>query len=166
VSAVRPRDDPRALQGHRAGFVTRATADVIDIVLVVVLWVGALWFVGLMRFLVHPRRGIRVPQVPSAITFTCVALLAIAYLGLHVAATGRTFGKRFTGLRVRTSSGDRVGTPRALLRAAVSVIFPIGFLLVLFSERNRSVADIVAATAVVYDWGLSPTVPAGPAAPS
>lgn len=168
MTSTRIGGDARALQGHRAGFVTRAVADGIDAVLVVVLWFGGLWFAGMVRFLFRPRHGLHVPQVPSGVAVVCVVLLAIVYLTAFVAATGRTLGKRFGGLRVSTSHGTRVGAARAFLRSTLSVLVPIGFLWVLVSERNRSLADIVTGTAVVYDWGLTwtPAAVEPPASPA
>jgi uncharacterized RDD family membrane protein YckC len=39
------------------------------------------------------------------------------------------------------------------------VVFPIGLMWVLVSSRNRSVADIILGTAVIYDWGLVTPAP-------
>jgi uncharacterized RDD family membrane protein YckC len=44
------------------------------------------------------------------------------------------------------------------VRAVVCVVFPIGFLWLLFSQRNQSVYDIWLSTSVVYDWRLPPHV--------
>ena len=166
MTSSRIGGDARAMQGHRAGFVTRGAADTIDVFLIVILWFGGVFFVGLVRFLFRPRNGFHIPQVPGAVAGACVVLLAIVYLTTFLATTGRTLGKRFTGLRVTTSTRARVGAARAFLRSAVSVVFPIGFLWVLVSERNRSVGDILAGTAVVYDWGLTAPAMAEPSASS
>jgi uncharacterized RDD family membrane protein YckC len=56
------------------------------------------------------------------------------------------------GLRVRRQDGAHVGLLRALLRAAVCVLFPIGLLWVVVSSGNRAVQDLLLGTAVSYDW--------------
>lgn len=43
------------------------------------------------------------------------------------------------------------GAGRALVRAVVTVVFPIGVLWTLVSRDTRAVGDVVAGTAVVYD---------------
>jgi len=159
VTSTRIGGEARALQGRRAGFVTRATADAIDAIFVVILWFGGVWFVGLVRFLFRPRNGLHLPQVPGGVAGVCLVLLAIVYLTAFIAATGRTLGKRLSGLGVIASSGKRVGATRAFLRSVISVVFPIGLAWVLVSARNCSLADIAARTAVVYDWGLTTATP-------
>ena len=154
----------RAIQGQRAGFVTRLAANVIDMVVVAITWVGFLLFITLARFIAHPLRGWHLPQPPTWESGLTISLLAIVYLTIGWSGTGRSIGKRMAGLRVHGNWGVQLGTGRALCRAALYVVFPIGFLWVLISRKNKSLYDILLATSVVYDWGLrSHTPPARPA---
>lgn len=66
--------------------------------------------------------------------------------------TGRSYGSLLLGLRVRGVHGRRLGWPRAVLRAALCVVFPAGLLWVAISPRRRSVQDILLRSVVVYDW--------------
>jgi uncharacterized RDD family membrane protein YckC len=148
------------MQGRNAGFVTRLTANVVDGVLLTVTWVGAVLFIGLVRFVAHPLRGFQLPAPPTWVSGLTLCALAILYFTITWGGSGRSVGKRTAGLRVTGPAGRPVGAGRAFLRATLCVVFPIGFLWLLVDRRNRSLYDIVLSTAVVYDWGLPPHAPA------
>ncbi|UNO44390.1 RDD family protein [Streptomyces sp. MST-110588] len=78
--------------------------------------------------------------------------LAVVYLAVSWSVTGRTAGGCWMGLRVVHRSGRQLGPGRALLRAVLCVMFPLGLLWVPLSRRDASVADVLAQSAVVYDW--------------
>ena len=65
-------------------------------------------------------------------------------------------GKQLAGLRVVDRVGRRLSVWRALARAVLYVLFPIGLLWVLASRRNASAQDLVVRTVVVYDWVFHP----------
>jgi uncharacterized RDD family membrane protein YckC len=84
-------------------------------------------------------------------------------LGLYLAdswtVTGRTYGDHLLGLRVVVSASDRLLPPaRALVRAMLCVVFPIGLFWIALSRRNRSVSDLLVGSTVVYDWMSTPLV--------
>jgi uncharacterized RDD family membrane protein YckC len=149
-------DGARAMQGRSAGFVTRASANVIDGVLIAVMWIGILAFSALIRYVAHPLRGFRLPALETWVSGLIVCVIAILYFTLTWGGTGRSTGKRMAGLRLTGRDGRPIGAARAFLRATLRVVFPIGFLWLLFSRRNRSLYDTLLATDVVYDWGLRP----------
>jgi uncharacterized RDD family membrane protein YckC len=75
-------------------------------------------------------------------------VLAVAWSG-----SGRTVGSSLLGLRVVTDTGNPLTFGRALLRAAVLVLLPvISLAWILVSRKNAGLHDLVARTAVVYDW--------------
>jgi uncharacterized RDD family membrane protein YckC len=158
-------DRGRAIQGHAAGFVTRLAANLIDMVVLAITWFGFIAFIGLARFVAHPLRGWRLPEPATWVSGVTICILAILYLTIGWSGTGRSVGKRMAGLRVHASSGAALGTGRALVRAALYVVFPIGFLWVLVSRKNRSAFDILLATTVIYDWGLRSATPRATAVP-
>jgi uncharacterized RDD family membrane protein YckC len=160
VSVNGDADPTRAMQGKNAGFVTRLTANVVDGLLLTVTWVGVLLFVGLVRFVAHPLRGFELPAPPTWVSGLTLCLLAILYFTVTWGGSGRSIGKRMAGLRVTGSAAPPLGHGRAFLRASLCVVFPIGFLWLLVSARNRSLYDIVLSTSVVYDWGFRPYAPA------
>ena len=74
------------------------------------------------------------------------------YLAVGWVTTGRTLGDQVAGLRVVRASGPLMGLVRALLRALLCVLFPIGLLWCVASRRKASVQDLLVRTSVVYDW--------------
>ena len=58
------------------------------------------------------------------------------------------------GLRVVGRGGRPLGFTAALARAVVCAVFPLGLLWTAVSRENRSVADLLLRTSVVYDWAV------------
>jgi uncharacterized RDD family membrane protein YckC len=157
--------EARALQGHRAGFASRAVADAIDLGVAWLLGLSALLAAGVVRYLLTGP-PFRLPVLPNWLDVTAGAAIAVAYLALSWAATGRSVGKQIAGLRVVDRAGGRLSLWRAFSRALLYVLFPAGLLWVLASRRNASVQDLVVGTAVVYDWTYHPAEEARPPRPA
>jgi uncharacterized RDD family membrane protein YckC len=141
----------RALQGHRAGFASRVVADAIDLVVAWLLGLAALLAAGVVRYLLTGP-PLRLPVLPNWLDASGFGAVAVVYLGLSWAATGRSVGKQVAGLRVVDRAGRRLSLWRSFCRAVLYVLFPAGLLWVLASRRNASVQDLIVRTAVVYDW--------------
>ena len=143
--------DTAALQGRRAGFLSRVLAAVIDVAL---LWLPGLALVllaSIVRFVVLGPPFV-VANLP-AVTLTPASFAAgVVYLTYFWGTTGRTPGKRAFSLRVVGREGRRLGAVRAILRAALYLVFPLGLLWVIVSRRSASLQDLVVRSAVVYDW--------------
>jgi uncharacterized RDD family membrane protein YckC len=79
------------------------------------------------------------------------------YYVLFWTTAGKTPGMALLGLRLRRSDGGKVGPITALKRylaVGLSMLtFGMGFLMVLVTERRRTLHDLLARTVVVYDWG-------------
>jgi uncharacterized RDD family membrane protein YckC len=144
-----------ALQGHRAGFISRLVADALDLGVVWVIGLSVLLFAGVVRYLLATR-PFQLPVLPSWQLPTGGAVIAVAYLTSGWASTGRTAGKQVAGLRVTDRSGRRLPVGRALLRAVLYVLFPVGLLWILVSRHNASVQDHIVGSVVVYDWHYHP----------
>jgi uncharacterized RDD family membrane protein YckC len=157
--------EARALQGHRAGFASRAVADAIDLGVAWLLGLSALLAAGVVRYLLTGP-PFRLPVLPNWLDVTAGAAIAVAYLALSWAATGRSVGKQIAGLRVVDRVGGRLSLWRAFSRALLYVLFPAGLLWVLASRRNASVQDLVVRTAVVYDWTYHPVEETRPPRPA
>jgi len=143
--------EARALQGHRAGFASRVVADAIDLVVAWLLGLAALLAAGVVHYLLTGP-PLRLPVLPNWLDASGGAAVAVVYLGLSWAATGRSVGKQIAGLRVVDRAGRRLSVWRSFARALLYVLFPAGLLWVLASRRNDSVQDLVVRTAVLYDW--------------
>jgi uncharacterized RDD family membrane protein YckC len=151
-----------ALQGHRAGFVSRLVADAVDFGVVWAIGVSALLFAGVTRYLlVGPP--FRLPVLPGWLATAAGGALAVGYLTSGWTGTGRTLGKQLAGLRVVDRSGRRLSLLRSLLRAVLYLLFPAGLLWILVSRRNASLQDIAVGSVVIYDWRYRPPEESPPA---
>jgi hypothetical protein len=134
-----------------AGVVTRLLAAAVDAVAVVLLTVLIdLTFAG-VRFVWSPV-DFRWPRTETETAVVVLLGVAVLYLTVAWATTGRTYGGRLLGLRVL--SGRRrvlLGWTRAFLRAVACVLWPVGLLWSGVSRTRSSLQDIVFRSVVVYD---------------
>ena len=147
-SAVPARAKP--LQGRRAGMVTRALADMVDVAVVGgILGLGYLG-VSAVRFL-WKSWAFTFPTPSFLLMLVLGAVTAVLYLTATLGTSGRSYGKHLLGLRVVGPFG-RLRLGGALVRSTLCVVFPIGVFWVAVSRENRSLQDVVLRTSVVYDW--------------
>jgi uncharacterized RDD family membrane protein YckC len=141
----------RALaHGRPAGFITRATANAVDVALVsFVLALGYAMVAG-FRFLLAPT-SFRLVAPEFAWVVVGVGIALALYWTVTWAGPGRTYGDQLMGLRVVGPRGARLHLLHAGARAVLCVLFLPGLFWVLVSRHDRSVQDIVLRTAVVYD---------------
>jgi uncharacterized RDD family membrane protein YckC len=144
----------QSLQGQRAGFVTRLTADVIDAIVVVILQFFAYVMFAVVRYLL--TRRFAMPSPDTAVTLAVFWAIAVIYLTWGWATTGKTFGKQLVGVRVVREDGTRLRSGKAFLRALIYWLFPVGLAWSLFSRRNASLQDAALGTVVLYDWRYRP----------
>lgn len=141
-----------ALQGKDAGAISRTAAAAIDLAVVVVAVAGLYLALAGFLFMLKPRNfswpsSAALWSVPFVTVFIAAPYLAIAW-----AASGRSVGDVFLGLRVCGRSGGLLRPWRAVLRALFCVVFPIGLLWVAVDPARRSIQDRVLGTRVTYDW--------------
>lgn len=145
----------RAFQGRPAGLATRLLAAAIDgLVLLALSAVGYAGWAGAL-FLWSPAQ-FRFPAPSRPVVVLVGYLACIAYLTFCWRLTGRTYGDQVIGLRVLSQAGRLPGPVTALARAIVCALFPLGLLWTAVSPVNRSVADLLLRTSVVYDWRAAP----------
>jgi uncharacterized RDD family membrane protein YckC len=150
-SVRRLPEGARAHQGHRAGIVTRTLAMGVDIAVVVGFLVGCWVGWAAVRFLLSP--GTFTWPAPSWFAvLTAFDVVAVLYLAVAWATSGRTFGGLLLGVRVVNFRGRRMRPGGALLRSLFCVFFPVGLFWVAVSPSNRSVQDVVLRSSAVYDW--------------
>ncbi len=143
-------------QGDRAGFVSRAVAAGIDVVLVFLTVLGTIAVLWMLSFIVDPGTDggsfgdSRVPPVVLMIGYGYA--LNVLYWTVGWATSGRTIGNLVMGLRVVNYKGRHPRWIGAFLRAVFCTVFPFGLLWVIVSGANRSVQDVVIRTSVIYDW--------------
>lgn len=156
VDRVRGRDRRAGVTGGgaamtRAGVVSRAMATLIDAVVVIAICLVMLVGLATLRLLWDGRFNIDFVHV---ITGRAVAIVVlVGYLAYGWGLNGRTIGKVVMGLQVVRADGGDLSFRRALARAILSVVFPVGLLWAVVSERAASVQDVLLGTAVIHDWG-------------
>jgi uncharacterized RDD family membrane protein YckC len=146
---VAVRGTSRSVPGH-AGVVTRVIAAAVDAAVVVVLTVLLDLAAAGARFLWSPV-DFRWPRPMTSVAVVVLLLVAVVYLALGWALTGRTYGSKLMGLRVLSSRNQLLGWTRSVLRALMSVLWPVGLLWCGISRTRLSLADVVLRTVVVYD---------------
>ncbi len=147
--------EARRFQGRRAGIVTRVTANVIDVAVVIVIL--GVFYVAWAAFLLLLRgEAFAMPTPSFALAYLLGSAILCTYFVAAWSTTGRTYGKHLLGLRVVNYEGERVRLLGALLRSVACVLFPIGLLWCAVSRENRSLQDVVIRTSVIYDWEIRP----------
>jgi len=162
-----------SLLGHYAGFISRALALLIDIVITSLTFAALTWFISVTTTVLRLSSflGISFENYPwfqgltglltSPVTTGIVTFLFV--LGYHVffwVLIGQTPGKALLGVRVVCCDGRKLGFFRALLRYTgylVSALpLGLGFLWVLVDDRRQAFHDRLAGTFVVYTWAARP----------
>jgi uncharacterized RDD family membrane protein YckC len=141
------------VSGNYAGPVTRAVAGALDIAAIVALYTIGVAGLGILtRVLFGFELGRGGPWGVVAL-----AVWAFTYLFVGVLITGRTIGMGLVGLRVVHADGTapmpRAAFVRTLTLPLSALLLGIGFWMILFRRDHRGLHDVIAATAVVYDWG-------------
>jgi uncharacterized RDD family membrane protein YckC len=147
-------------QGKRAGFVSRAVAACIDVLLVFLVVMGTIAVLWALSFILGSQPvgadGAEVDRIPGAAAMVLYGYgLNWAYWTIGWATSGRTIGNLIMGLRVVNFQGRHPRWIGAALRSAFCTVFPFGLLWVIPSGANRSVQDVVLRTSVIYDWVIS-----------
>ena len=146
--------DAIPFQGERAGFVTRALAAGVDVLLVFIVVLGTVAVVWMLSFIFNPSDAAfgagRAPKVWVMVIYGYI--LNVLYWTIGWATGGRTIGNLIMGVRVVNFRGEKVRWVGAFVRALFCTFFPVGLFWVIVSGANRSVQDVVMRTNVIYDW--------------
>ena len=141
----------RPYQGRPAGLISRFIAAAIDLLIVVLALVAIYAGWAGFLFLLRPAR-FEFPDPSIVLGIGAGFVVLTLYLTAAWIMTGRTYGDHLMGLRVVDHVGRVMRLPRALMRALLCALFPVGLLWVAVSARNKSLQDIVSGTSVMYDW--------------
>jgi uncharacterized RDD family membrane protein YckC len=133
-----------------AGVVTRLLAAGVDVVAVVLLTVALDLAAAGVRFVWSPV-DFRWPRPETATAVVILLAVAVLYLTIGWATTGRSYGGRLLGLRVLSGRRRLLGWTRSFLRALACVLWPVGLLWSGVSRTRSSLQDIVFRSVVVYD---------------
>jgi uncharacterized RDD family membrane protein YckC len=159
-----------------AGFISRAIAFVLDIV---VMTVAVLAAVALLQALLgfFTLYGLIGQRVVQSSPFREIGVVVIALIGVGVAVgypvvfwvlLGQTPGKLLMGVRIARTNGKPLTIGRALLRYLgywlSAIPLGLGFFWVLVDDQRQGWHDKLADTYVIYD-ARSPVPLSAPSAP-
>ncbi len=142
-------------QGLRAGVVSRAAVMLLDIFVVAASMAVAYVTWGGLRF-ARRSASFSWPSLSFGEVVILFYVACVLYLTIGWTTAGRTAGKRVFGLRLVARDGRPPALGLAFVRALVCVSFPLLLLWSAVDRSNRSVADLVLRTSVVYDWLARP----------
>lgn len=145
----------RSVTGHYAGPISRAAAAAFDVA--IVLGSYAVGYAGfdllLDAFFSVSIEGDK--SEPFAVL--ALGLWGFLYTFVSLAIAGQTAGKGLVGLRVVCDDGATLTVRAALARTVLlplsTLLFGLGFVLIVLQREKRALHDLLAGTAVVYDWG-------------
>jgi uncharacterized RDD family membrane protein YckC len=131
--------------------VTRLAAAAIDGLVVGAILIAGYAAYTTLLFLADPR-SFAFPDTSLFLSLAAGIAVLVVYLTAAWSISGRTYGSLVMGLRVVNRHGEKMGLAWALVRALACAVFPIGLLWCAVNPENRSLADVLLRTSVVYDW--------------
>jgi uncharacterized RDD family membrane protein YckC len=139
---------------ERVGLATRTVAAVVDGGILNLLFLGVSALFGItIGGVLGDDEGTTGWQIAVGAGLWIAA--GATYLGFFWALSGQTPGMRFLSIRLDVEGRRHIGTRRAVRRligTGLSILsLGIGFLMVLFDDRRRSLADRMAGTEVIED---------------
>lgn len=159
-AAVLDRSPDRLLvSGRYAGPLSRLAAFVVDSFVVTVAFTlitaAASFLVGLFASRTLDLGGTR------GLWWTAgLVLWAFLYGAVSLVVAGRTLGKAVVGLRVVARAGTPLPPGAAVVRTMAQplsfLMLGIGFVGLVVGRERRALHDVLAGTAVVYDWADRP----------
>jgi uncharacterized RDD family membrane protein YckC len=142
--------------GHYAGAVTRFGAFLLDWFLIGTTFGLGVGAVSLITRVIT-RTEFDLGRARGLVWVLAAVAWAFVYMTVSLAVAGRTPGKAIVGLRVVNRDGSPLAARRALVRVLTFplsfLVFGFGFVGIVFGNERRALHDVIARTAVVYDWG-------------
>ena len=161
------------LLGNYAGFASRATAMVIDMLLLSVTVVFVAWFVSTTVKMLQLKtvamtlaetspvlqRVIDFIFGPATYSIVSVSFVIFYYLFFWTIA-GQTIGKAIMGIRIVSQDGHKLKLTQSIVRYIgyfiSTIAFGMGFLSILIDDHRLAWHDKLAKTCVLYAWDAHP----------
>lgn len=142
------------LQGHYAGAASRFAAYAVDVGVTSGVFLAALVVIS---FAADVITGHAVTWSKDNIVVGVIFVAwQFTYYAYSWAAGGKTVGMALLGVRVVRSDGAAAGPRRAVVRTLAFplsfLVFGLGFVGILLQRDRRALHDLIAGTAVIYDW--------------
>ena len=145
--------------GHYAGFVTRLIAFAIDQLIVGIIIAVVVLLAEFVTSAFDVNEWFGTGDLTGTIVTTLVVITSVLILLLYDLLfwmlAGQTPGKRFLGVRIVRTDGDRLRWGNAIRRKVgylVSALLFLGYLWVIVDNRRQAWHDHLAGTLVVYSW--------------
>jgi uncharacterized RDD family membrane protein YckC len=153
-----PRSRRAIISGFYAGPISRLLAYVID---ASVSFTGFGLIAGAIVGAINTVFGVDLEWDWQAgvLGFLVFSLWLFLYFWVGVAIAGKTLGMSIVGVKVVTNQGRPISPGHAAIRVLVqpiSIVTVVGLLGIVFDRNQRTLHDLAAKTAVVYDWGDRP----------
>lgn len=140
-----------------AGIGNRTIALVVDYLIWGAVLIGLLILWSVLSFQLQ-RYFPTIDHIDLRITAISILLAFAVYTGYFVFFEtlwrGQTPGKRYSKIRVIRDDGQPVGVTQAILRALIRPIddtFFIGMLLIILTQREKRLGDLIAGTLVIQE---------------
>jgi uncharacterized RDD family membrane protein YckC len=156
VSMTRPRR--AVISGFYAGPVSRLLAYLID---ASVSFTGFGLIAGAIVGAINTVFGVDLEWdwQTGVLGLLAFSLWLFLYFWVGVAIAGKTLGMGVVGIKVVSEEGRPISPGHAAMRVLVlpiSIATVVGLLGIIFDRKQRTLHDLAAKTAVVYDWGDRP----------
>ena len=154
----------RSVSGHYAGPVSRAGAAWLDGFFITTLF--TIGYAGL-SLLINAFFDVSLSGDKSGpVALAALAVWAFLYVFVCLAVAGKTPGKGLVGLRVVSATGAAPSVRSVFVRTLTLplsfLLLGIGLIMIVVQREHRALHDLIAKTAVVYDWGDRPAEMPGP----
>lgn len=160
---------PVSLLGYYAGFSSRLIAFIVDVVIVQIATVIALWFVNVISQMLQIQaifsrvpllKGLYAQATALPLDRLAIVFIVISYYVFFWSIVGQTPGKALLGIRIIPVHARKMSLGRALLRYLSYFISTLGLFLgfawVLFDDHRQAWHDKISGTYVVYTWNARP----------
>jgi uncharacterized RDD family membrane protein YckC len=141
-------------QGNYAGVVTRLVAFLLDILFIWALYTLAAAGISVFSQLLSGHTfNLDDHQLAGAIV---LGVWGFVYFAYQWSLNGKTLGDAILGIQVVQASGAPVRPSQAVIRTLILpfsiLFFYIGMIIIIVQRERRAVHDLIAGTAVVYEW--------------
>lgn len=143
------------VSGDYAGAVTRLAAHSLDLTVAGLIFVAT---TATLNYVLSNIAGIDLDASDSAWWYAAAAIgWLFLYWWVSIAVAAKTLGKALLGLRVVSGEGGILSPMRAAVRAIALpfsyLLFGLGFVGIVVGRERRALHDVIAGSAVIYDWG-------------
>ncbi|MCA9917431.1 MAG: RDD family protein [Anaerolineales bacterium] len=158
----------KSLHGQYAGFISRLSAFIIDLVIVTIIIIVSTWIVSTILNFFGLSRLFMLPDAEGSLEVTTIQPIALMLAGMSTSAfaigyflfswvlTGQTPGKVIVGLRIVCLDGQPMTFARSIRRMIgywlAALPFFLGFMWTLLDDRRQGWHDKFAHTCVIYTW--------------